>query len=185
MAVELTTAVLPRSLRAEMPAARGSFCELDFRHRRGGRLEAAFARMLEEFPAQPQTQFRVIVQGAPRPLEPSIRDEVCLIAREAVSNAFRHAQARSIEVELEYAANSLRVVVRDNGAGIDACPAESASDRCWGLWTMSERAKRIGARLRVFSRMAAGTEVELLLPVEIAFGTRDSARLPWLSKLYS
>jgi nitrate/nitrite-specific signal transduction histidine kinase len=34
---------------------------------------------------------------------------------------------------------------------------------------MRERAKRIGAKLRVMSRPAAGTEVELIVPSQIAF----------------
>src|SRR5207253_6994405 len=67
----------------------------------------------QEFPAQAQTGFRLIVEGTPRPLRSIIRDEVYLIGHEALSNAFRHAHASDIEVELEYAASHLRVLIRD------------------------------------------------------------------------
>jgi signal transduction histidine kinase len=182
MATDPTMAMLQHN---PSTSAAGAFCTLDFWEGRVGSLDATFARVREEFAIEAGTQFRVIVQGLPRPLEPLIRDEVYLIGHEALSNAFRHAHASDVEVELEYAANHLRVLVRDNGAGIDPRIADSAVDTCWGLWTMKERAKRIGARLKVLSRVAAGTEVELLLPAGVAFGTRESAAVRWLSKLYS
>ena len=102
-------------------------------------------------------------------LHPIIRDEAYRIGREALVNAFRHAQAGKIDVELEYAAKSLRIVVRDDGTGIDAQVLESGKDGHWGLSGMRERAESIGARLRVWSRINTGTEVELSIPAHIAF----------------
>jgi signal transduction histidine kinase len=167
----------------DVRGATGAFCG-DFWDCPGGRLENKFAQVREEFPAQAHIQFRVIVQGTPRSMEPSIREEVYLIGQEALSNAFRHADASSVEVELEYAGDHLRVLVRDNGTGIDARIGDPAGDACWGLWAMKERATRIGARLRILSRMAAGTEVELLLPAQIAFGKSESIGVRWFSRLY-
>ena len=62
---------------------------------------------------------RVEVQGTPRALHPIVRDEVFRIAGEALRNAFRHAAAKQIEVELRYDVRQLRVRVRDDGKGID------------------------------------------------------------------
>jgi len=59
------------------------------------------------------------VEGKPIALHPLIRQEVYRIAREAVINAFRHSEAGRIEVEIKYAARSLRILVRDNGCGVD------------------------------------------------------------------
>jgi signal transduction histidine kinase len=59
-----------------------------------------------------------MVEGRPRPLQPVVRDEVYKIGREALVNALRHAQATRIEVEIEYGARALRVLVRDDGSGI-------------------------------------------------------------------
>src|SRR5260370_14334897 len=78
-------------------------------------LEQAFSQIRQEFPVQAQTGFRVIVEGTPRPLRALIRDEVYLIGHEALSNAFRHAHAGEIEVELEFVASYLRVLIRDDG----------------------------------------------------------------------
>ena len=147
-------------------------------------LEQAFSEIRKEFPVQTQIGFRVIVEGTPRPLRSVIRDEVYLIGHEALSNAFRHAHASDIEVELEYAASHLRVLVRDNGGGIDTQVLLSGRDGHWGLSGMKERAERIGGKLRVLSRAVAGTEVELSVPGQLAFKLPGSdRRRGWLSRL--
>jgi ligand-binding sensor domain-containing protein/signal transduction histidine kinase len=140
-------------------------------------LEQALSRVPQELALQEQPAgFRVIVEGRARPLHPVIRDEVYRIGREALVNAFRHAGASSIEVELDYAASSLRMLVRDNGCGIDPQVLRAGRDGHWGLSGMRERAERIGARFKVFSRAAAGTEVELSVPGHTAFQTISERR---------
>ncbi len=148
-------------------------------------LEQAFSQIRQEFPVQSQIGFRVIVEGTPRPLRSVIRDEVYLIGREALSNAFRHAHASDIEVELEYAASHLRILIRDDGGGIDPQVLRSGRDGHWGLSGMKERTERIGGRLRVLSRAVAGTEVELFVPGQIAFKVPSSdRRWGWLQRLH-
>ena len=53
-------------------------------------------------------------------MAPLLQDEVYRIARELLRNAFRHAQAGRIEVEIRYESRQLRVHVRDDGKGIDS-----------------------------------------------------------------
>jgi ligand-binding sensor domain-containing protein/signal transduction histidine kinase len=112
--------------------------------------------------------FRIIVDGERRALSPPMRDELYRIGREAALNAFRHSQARQIEIELQYSPSRLRMLVRDNGCGFEPEVIASALPGHWGLIGMRERAERIGARLQVFSS-GAGTEVELSVPGHIAF----------------
>lgn len=113
--------------------------------------------------------FRVLVEGVPRTLRPSLQDEVCRIARESLRNAFRHAQARNIETEITYG-ESLRLRFRDDGKGIDPSVVEHGGrSGHWGLPGMRERAKQIGAQLEVWSELGAGTEVELSIPGSIAY----------------
>src|SRR5262249_1084704 len=127
--------------------------------------------------------FRVMVQGLVRPLHPLIHDEVYRIGREALANAFRHSHATGIEVELEYANQQLRVLVRDNGCGIDPQVLRSGRDGHWGLSGMRERAERVGARLKLWSRLAGGTEVEISVPGEVAYRHHGSPRgLRWRSR---
>ena len=137
-------------------------------------LETAFTQAGEEFANDGVKDCRVIVEGTPRQLHPIIRDEAYRIGREALANAFHHSRANKIEIELEYSAKQLRVLVRDDGAGIDPEVLHSGRDGHWGLAGMRERAESIGARLKVWSRANAGTEIELLIPGEVAFVSKPS-----------
>ena len=132
-------------------------------------LGQAFSRIPQDLGIEVQTEFRVIVLGSARKLHPLIRDEVYQIGRELVVNAFRHSRASFIEVELEYAPKRFRLVVRDNGCGIDPQVLHAGREGHWGLQGVRERAERVGARLRVWSRAAAGTEVAMSIPGSIAF----------------
>jgi len=147
-------------------------------------LEQAFSGIQQELDIPRASGFRVFAEGEERPLRPLIRETVYRIGREAIINAFRHAHAGKIEVELQYAASHLRLLVRDNGVGIDQQVVRAGRDGHWGLSGMRERADEIGARLRVLSSPAAGTEVELSVPSRIAFEPRRSNnRWSWLAKL--
>ena len=150
-----------------------------------GDLERTFSRIPEELGIQSPGNFRVIVEGQARALHPAIRDDVYRIGREALVNSFRHARASSIEVELEYGVKELRVLVRDDGGGIDPQVLRQGREGHWGLPGMRERAQRIGAQFKVWSRPAGGTEVELVVPAAIAFESESAATASnWLTRLY-
>ena len=151
-------------------------------------LEHAFSRIQQELVTERRTgkeiEFRVIVEGEPRPLHPVLRDEVYRIGRDALINAFRHAQAKKIEMELAYSAKRLTVSVRDNGRGIDPAVLQTGRDGHWGLSVMRERADRIGARFHVMSSGTAGTEVQLMVPAHIAFKDEAAAKPSWFGKRF-
>jgi signal transduction histidine kinase len=98
-------------------------------------------------------------------------------------NAFRHAQARLIELELEYGLKQLRILIRDDGQGVDPKLLRSGREGHWGIAGMRERAEVIGAKLRLWSRPGAGTEVELSVPAKIAYESKSTPRSKnWLTK---
>ena len=132
-------------------------------------LEQAFARVRDDLSLGDDVEFRVLREGPLRPLHPIIRDDVYRIGREALVNAVRHAGAKRIEVAVECASHQLRVLVRDDGRGIDPDVLRAGRDGHWGLSGMRERAERVGGHLRVWSRPGAGTEVELSVPGHVAF----------------
>jgi len=117
----------------------------------------------------------VSVEGTARNLLPLVRDEVYRIAGEAVRNAFRHANARRIEVEIRYDERRLRVRVRDDGRGIQPAVLEGDRPGHFGLPGMRERAEVIGGRLTVWSEGGLGTEIELTIPAGAAY-VRSRAR---------
>jgi len=122
--------------------------------------------------------FSVHVQGTPRDLAPFPRDETYRIAIEAARNAFRHAHATQIEVEIHYDQRKLRLRGRDNGKGIDPKVLRGhGKDGHYGLTGMHERAKSMGGKLAVWSEIDSGTEAELTIPASIAY-----AKLPATSQ---
>jgi signal transduction histidine kinase len=132
-------------------------------------LGEAFARIPKDFGIPSTVDFRVVVLGSELELRAGTVDEVYRIGREAIVNACLHSQAREIEAEVEYRPSELRIAVRDNGCGIGAQDLQFGRDGHWGLRGMRERAERIGARLRFWSGVALGTEVELCVPGRLAF----------------
>jgi signal transduction histidine kinase len=121
--------------------------------------------------AQGSARFHVVVEGPPRGLHPTLRDEVYAIAREAVRNAFRHAQARNIGADITYNGSSFQLRIRDDGKGIDPGVAAEGRAGHYGVPGMRERARRIGGKLDVWTAIGAGTEIELSIPASIAYGT--------------
>jgi signal transduction histidine kinase len=103
-------------------------------------------------------------------LHPILRDDVFRIGGEALRNAFRHAGAKRIEVELRYDAEGLRLRVRDDGKGIaPEVLTLGGREGHFGLHGMRERASLIGGKLTVWSAPDSGTEVELSIPASHAY----------------
>jgi len=114
---------------------------------------------------EPSPNFNVIVEGASRNLHPILRDEVYRLASEALRNAFRHAAAQNIEVEIRYDEKYFRLRIRDDGKGIpsDVLSGDGREGH-YGLPGMRERAKLVGGKLAIWTETDGGTEIELTIP---------------------
>jgi signal transduction histidine kinase len=148
------------------------------------RLPQGLARIVEQLAPADASPFRITVEGAVRELDPIVREEVQLVAREALTNAYRHANANNIEAEITYADDGLTLRIRDDGQGIDAVMLREGRPGHFGLVGMRERARKIRARLRIWSKPGAGTEVEIRVPAGIAYRefASLSRRKPWWRK---
>jgi len=122
--------------------------------------------------SHPGIVFQLTVQGARKALQPLAAEELCEIVREALRNAYSHAQASRIEATLSYGAEQFTLQVSDNGKGIDLdalAAQEAQQQRHWGLVGMHERARRIGGRVDIDSRPGAGTRVSVAIPARLAY----------------
>ncbi|MBO9715387.1 MAG: histidine kinase [Pseudoxanthomonas sp.] len=136
-------------------------------------LPEAFARIGGELAQLHPVAFGVIVEGRLPPLDAVVRDEIYWIGREALCNAFRHADAGRIDVEISSAAGNVVFRFRDDGCGIgEDVQRQGARAGHWGLSGMRERAADIGAELRIWSGPGIGTEVELM----VARGANERVR---------
>jgi signal transduction histidine kinase len=82
------------------------------------------------------------------------------LVQEAVNNAVRHANARTVEVSVRKERQQVNVTVQDDGPGFD-----TRFMRGLGLLGMEERVRRLGGRLKISSKPGRGTLVDAALPV--------------------
>lgn len=120
-------------------------------------------------------QSKIEVEGAERPLHPGVADEIEKIVGEALFNAFQHAKAKAVVVEITYDVRQLGVRIRDDGVGIDQAVLDAGGrEGHFGLTGMHERAAKIQGVLTIRSRPGAGTEIELSIPASVAYGATPS-----------
>jgi len=112
-----------------------------------------------------------------------VRDEAYRIAGEAMRNAFRHARAQRVTVEIKYERRQFRLLVRDDGKGIADTTTLQGQAGHYGLPGMRERAEVVRGKLEVWSKLNSGTQVELSVPGKIAYGMLS--RPSWWSRLFS
>ncbi|WP_446744775.1 ATP-binding protein [Silvibacterium acidisoli] len=115
-------------------------------------------------------------EGHERELAPMVCEELFKIIREALWNAFRHAQAHEVKVLLRFRSDGLVVEVSDDGEGIPpSILQEGRREGHWGLPGMRERAKQIGAQFDIISD-SEGTKISLSIPLDAAY---SAPRRPW------
>ena len=135
-----------------------------------GRLEQTLDALGQQLAQTHGAAFALSVDGMPRALTEALSASLCLIAREAIFNAFQHAQADHIEVTVKYGADAFSLFVRDDGIGVpDDVQERGGRPGHWGLSGMRERAELAGATYRLSSRPGMGTQVELYVPAERAY----------------
>jgi signal transduction histidine kinase/ligand-binding sensor domain-containing protein len=184
--IEVTDELLPADAQARQPLERalqlskGAMAEgrralndLRTRELPTGALVHAFSQVVKELPVADPPEVQILAEGEERPLSGIAGDDVLQIGRQAIANALQHARARRIQVVLSYSPHSLRVVVKDNGRGIDENTLHEGKPDHHGIGGMRERAERIGATLSILSRVGEGTEVSLNVPGHIVYAAGD------------
>jgi signal transduction histidine kinase len=129
----------------------------------GRRLDEALRERAVELAAGGGPQIEV--HGQAPELPPLVGAHAYRIAGEALTNALRHADAKTIAVTFSSPPGLLRVAVRDDGRGLPDTTRPGAN----GLLAMENRAATIGARLTVTS--GDGTLIELDIPLNRNGGT--------------
>jgi ligand-binding sensor domain-containing protein/signal transduction histidine kinase len=148
-------------------------------------LTGAFAAIGREFRVLSQARFEVSVSGRSRDLDIVVQEELERIGREALFNAYRHANASRIEVEIHFGIFDFHVRFRDDGVGIDPAILRIGSAAGhFGIPGMRERVSRIGGKLEIWSRPEAGTEIEIRVPSSIAYRDHERKLSPrWIRRL--
>ncbi|WP_242187073.1 ATP-binding protein [Sphingomonas sp. CARO-RG-8B-R24-01] len=131
-----------------------------------GDLPRMLERLADDSCLDGKMRIKLLVPSVPRELRAGIAHELTEIAREAISNACRHADASRMQVSLIYAASYLRLVIEDNGRGIDP---EALRQEHHGVAGMHERATKLQGDLTIQSRIGLGTILSIAVPARDAF----------------
>ena len=126
-------------------------------------------------------RFTVETTGPAHVLDPNVSDEVYLIAREAIRNAFTHANASEIRITFDFRRDSLLLSIADDGSGMDAPDVKSKLSPHFGLIGMKERAERINAELAILVGPSGGTSVLLTVRFRKP-GRLFSSLLRWIER---
>lgn len=106
-----------------------------------------------------------IKSNLPKELNPRLavntKRHILLIFKEAMNNAFKYAECNAIVLDFQYKDSVLVFELSDNGLGFD----QQDLVRVNGLNNMKERAKEIGAELRIETVPALGTKIQLLYKI--------------------
>jgi PAS domain S-box-containing protein len=121
-------------------------------------LGEALRQWLAQFARRYGVEVRVTLPEQPLPLAPAVATQVFRIVQEALTNVARHAHATRVELEAGADAQAFWLRLTDDGCGIGAKPGRHGA---MGLFSMSERARDIGAVLDVHGGPGGGTELML------------------------
>lgn len=110
----------------------------------------------------------LVVEGALFRLDKQKELILFRIVQETFNNILKHANASTINVEIEYTAVHFSIKVKDNGKGVNLQPLNETDNKSLGLGirNMHSRARLIGADFTMNSILGEGTEVKINLPIE-------------------
>jgi signal transduction histidine kinase len=116
-----------------------------------------------------QLTIKVDITGEEHALDEAVKIAIFRIIQEALNNIIKHSRATSARVNLDYKEKSAHILVRDNGLGFDMDEVKNRIGRVsLGLAGMAERAALLGGTVEIHSRPNYGTEVEAVIPYDMA-----------------
>lgn len=137
------------------------------RHDRLESLAARIRRVVAELFEGTGTRWTVELEGGDARVAPEQRRHLLLVAKEALHNVARHADAERVTVRLAHRANEVTLEVADDGRGFtvgEDQEAEPETGGGHGLGNLRDRARQLGGGLAIDARPGGGTRVRLTIP---------------------
>ncbi len=150
--------------RESLAEARRSVRELRPKAVEGADLPRALRELVEKNAGAALPRLELAVRGGAYAFSPDVEANLLKIAQEAVTNALKHAQAKTVQLELSYGEWETTLTVRDDGRGFSV-PVVNGSAGGYGLSLMRERAQFLQGRFEVASKLGAGTRVSVTVGV--------------------
>jgi signal transduction histidine kinase/uncharacterized protein YdeI (BOF family) len=129
-----------------------------------GNLISALESTARQLTEGSQVTCRVTVTGRPHPLPPVMENELLHIGQEALCNAVKHAGAKEIELQINFAEATICLSVKDNGCGFSTDKPPPRNDS-FGLIGMRERVEQLRGQLLIESHPGTGTRIFATVPL--------------------
>jgi len=129
-------------------------------------LQGAIAHAVKSLTAGTTVRADFSVTGAPRQLPIEVEEHLLRISQQALTNVLQHAQAHSVHVQLAFSVEQVRLVIQDDGRGLDYM---NRGDHGFGLAGMHQRAEQLGGRLTITSLLGRGTTVAVIVPQSLQY----------------
>jgi len=149
--------------RHSMVDARRSVWDLRCHLLEKGDLVSALRQSVQPGSPRDDVKVDVSVSGSPVRLSAPIEMNLLRIGQEAVANAIKHGQARTVRALLQFDPSKVRLCITDDGRGFR--PQDTAASGHFGLLDMRERAHSMGSVLQVESEPDHGTKVAVEIPL--------------------
>jgi signal transduction histidine kinase len=151
-------------VRDSLEEARNSIWNMRSQVLETGDLASALQGILKQMADGAELKTFFEVKGRARRLAPVLENNLLRVGQEAITNAFKHAQAGEVRVTLEFGERHFQLQVQDNGRGFD--PQKPAQrNGSFGLVGLQERATELQGELHIRSAPGQGTEVKLRVPL--------------------
>jgi len=130
-------------------------------------LGKAIRRLAENYRERHNIDFTVDIPNDEDTFPSVLRSNVFRVVQEAASNALRHGNATAIMVKYTYDDRELSLSIIDNGCGFNVEKGRSlAAERgSFGLTNMSERIHFVNGTLKIESKAARGTHIQITVPL--------------------
>jgi PAS domain S-box-containing protein len=129
-------------------------------------LETAMQKEVDSFARDQEGEVTFSICGERRECPSDVQTALFRICQESLANVRRHAEAKKVDVVLDFLPEVVCLRVKDDGVGFDAAakrtPVRGGS---FGLTGMEQRARLVGGRLSVKSQEGQGTLIEVSMPV--------------------
>jgi signal transduction histidine kinase len=128
-------------------------------------LWSALKEYTHKFSLQTGIRVQLVSNGDDR-LEfvPEAEVQLLRIIQEALSNVRKHSGASQAWIRFEPNADTIAVIIEDNGKGFNRSAVSLDNQAHFGLQTMLERAEGVGGSLQVLSQPDQGVKVVVKLP---------------------
>jgi len=129
-------------------------------------LVAALEWLAETSAKKYQFAIDISTEGRPGILRDEVQVALFKAVQELIVNAAKHARAERVTIHLAWGGKDIRIVVADDGIGIDTAILEDQTEihRGFGLFSIRERFAYLGGAVQISSLAGKGTEISLHIP---------------------